>query len=367
MMLMKHSDKKGYARYLLDRLHQEMDRPLTVMEVCGTHTVAIAKSGLRDLLPEKMRLLSGPGCPVCVTDDCDLDYVITLARQEGIILATFGDMMRVPGTASSLLQEKSRGADVRVVYSPTDALKLAAENRESQVVFLGVGFETTTPIVAAAIDQAVQMELKNFSVFSLHKMVPPIMRVLLDDPEVKIDAFLNPGHVCTILGTEPFQFIAEKYGKPCVVTGFEAADILEALLLIVGQYSEQCPAVDIQYKRAVRPEGNPVAVGFIEKYFSPITARWRGIGEVPGSGLELREEFAQYDARKRFPITVEPGQSRKGCACGEVLKGIKLPYDCPLFGKVCTPAKPVGPCMVSTEGSCAAYFRYGRQKAGVNS
>lgn len=362
---MKPSNKK-YARYLLEQLHQEIDRPLTVMEVCGTHTVAIAKSGIRELLPEKMQLLSGPGCPVCVTDDCDLDYVMALVRQEGIILATFGDMMRVPGTKSSLLQEKSKGADVRVVYSPADALQLAVENKGSQVVFLGIGFETTTPVVAAALEQAIQMGLKNFSVFSLHKLVPPIMRVLLDDPQVKIDAFLNPGHVCAILGTEPFQFIAREYGKPCVVAGFETTDILEALLLIVRQYREQCLAVDIQYKRVVRPEGNPVAVGFIEKYFSPMTARWRGIGEVPGSGLELREEFAQYDARRRFPITVEPGQSRKGCACGEVLKGIKLPYDCPLFGKACTPAKPVGPCMVSTEGSCAAYFRYGRKKAGAN-
>ncbi|MDD2359376.1 hydrogenase formation protein HypD [Syntrophaceticus schinkii] len=364
---MRQSSKKEYARYLLDRLHQEIDRPITVMEVCGTHTVAIAKSGLRDLLPEKMHLLSGPGCPVCVTDDHDLDVVMALARQDGLILATFGDMMRVPGTESSLLQEKSRGADVRVVYSPSDALQLAKENSDKQVIFLGVGFETTTPVVAAALDQAVQMELENLSVFSLHKVVPPIMRVLLDDPEVKIDAFLNPGHVCTILGTEPFRFIAEEYGKPCVVTGFEAADILEALLLIVRQYRNESPAVDIQYKRAVRPEGNPVAVGFIEKYFTPIQARWRGIGEVPESGLELREEYVQYDARKRFPITVKPGKCRKGCACGEVLKGLKLPYECPLFGKVCTPVKPVGPCMVSTEGSCAAYYRYGRQKAGVRS
>lgn len=364
---MKHSSKKEYARFLLDRLHQEIDRPITVMEVCGTHTVAIAKSGLRDLLPEQMRLLSGPGCPVCVTDDLDLDLVMALSREKGVILATFGDMMRVPGTESSLLQEKSRGADVRVVYSPADAVELARENPGSQVVFLGVGFETTTPVVAAALEQAVNIGLQNFSVFSLHKVVPPIMRVLLDDPEVRIDAFLNPGHVCTILGTEPFQFISEEYGKPCVVTGFEAFDILEALLLIVRQYREESPAVEIQYKRAVRAEGNQVAVGFIEKYFTPVNACWRGIGEVPGSGLELKDEYAHYDARKRFPITVNIKKRKKKCSCGDVLKGLKLPYECPLFGKVCTPAKPVGPCMVSTEGSCAAYYRYGRKKAGVRS
>lgn len=362
---MKHSNKKEYARFLLDRLHQEIERPLTVMEVCGTHTVAIARSGLRDLLPDKMRLLSGPGCPVCVTDDLDLDQVMALARERAVVLATFGDMMRVPGTESSLLQEKSRGADVRIVYSPADALQLAAENPDAQVVFLGVGFETTVPVVAAALEQAVQKGLKNFSVYSLHKLVPPIMRVLLEDPEVKIDAFLNPGHVCTILGTEPFRFISGEYGKPCVVAGFDATDILEALLLIVRQYREGRPAVEIQYRRAVRPEGNPVAMGFIEKYFTPVDARWRGIGEVPGSGLELREEYARYNARVRFPVTARPGERKKRCACGEVLKGLKLPYECPLFGKVCNPVKPVGPCMVSTEGSCAAYYRYGRQKAGV--
>ena len=364
---MMHSNKKEYARFLLDSIHREIDRPITVMEVCGTHTVAIARSGLRELLPEQLRLLSGPGCPVCVTDDLDLDMVIALSRQEGIILATFGDMMRVPGTESTLLQEKSKGADVRVVYSPADALQLASENPDLQVVFLGVGFETTTPVVAAALDQAVQLGLKNFSVFSLHKVVPPIMGVLLEDPEVKLDAFINPGHVCTILGTEPFRFIAEEYGKPCVVTGFEAVDILEALLMIVRQYREGRPTVEIQYKRAVRPEGNPVAVGFIEKYFRPVDTRWRGIGMVAESGLELRDEYGQYDAKKRFPLNVQPGVRKKKCSCGEVLKGLKLPYECPLFGKVCTPAKPVGPCMVSTEGSCAAYYRYGRKKAGVSS
>jgi len=362
---MKHSNKKEYARFLLERLHREIERPLTVMEVCGTHTVAIARSGLRDLLPDKMRLLSGPGCPVCVTDDLDLDLVIALSREKEVILATFGDMMRVPGTESSLLQEKSRGADVRIVYSPADALRLAAENPNSQVVFLGVGFETTVPVVAAALEQAIEMGLENFSVYSLHKLVPPVMRVLLEDPEVKIDAFLNPGHVCTILGTRPFSFISEQYGKPCVVAGFDATDILEALLLIVRQYREGRPAVEIQYRRAVRPEGNPVAVGYIEKYFQPVGARWRGIGEIPESGLELREEYARYNARLRFPVTARLRERKKKCACGEVLKGLKLPYECPLFGKVCTPLKPVGPCMVSTEGSCAAYYRYGKKKAGV--
>lgn len=359
-----YKNKKGYARYLLDRLHQEAERPLTVMEVCGTHTVAIAQSGLRELLPKNICLISGPGCPVCVTDDYDLDLVIALARKKGLILATFGDMVRVPGTASSLQEEKSRGADIRIVYSPTDALCLAFENPGTEVVFLAVGFETTVPVVAVALEQAIQQGIKNFSVFPLHKLVPPVMEALLEDPEVKIDAFINPGHVCTILGSEPFQFVAEKYKKSCVITGFEPIDILEALLMIVRQYREGCSAVEIQYKRAVRPEGNPVARAYIEKYFIPTKACWRGIGEVPGSGLALREDFTDWDARQRFPLVVTPGRRLKGCACGEVLKGIKLPYECPLFGKVCTPVRPVGPCMVSTEGSCAAYYRFRLQKVG---
>lgn len=358
-------DSKEYARHLLELIHREVDSPITVMEVCGTHTVAIARSGLRELLPERIRLLSGPGCPVCVTDDQDIDRVIALARERGVILATFGDMMRVPGTQSSLLQEKGRGADVRVVYSPSDALKLAAENPDSEVVFLGVGFETTVPTVAVALEQAIRERLKNFSVYSLHKLVPPVMRALLEDPEVKIDAFINPGHVCTILGSEPFRFIAEEYGKPCVITGFETVDILEAILLIVRQHNEGRAVVEIQYRRAVRPEGNPVARSYIDRYFEPVNARWRGIGDVPESGLALREEYAAYDAQHRFTVDVAPNQKRKGCSCGEVLKGLKLPYECALFGKACTPVHPVGPCMVSTEGSCAAYYRYGGRKAGV--
>lgn len=362
---MQHSrNNKEYARYLLDKLHKETDRPLTAMEVCGTHTVAIARSGLRDLLPDSWRLISGPGCPVCVTDDCDIDLAIALAREKNVILATFGDMMRVPGSNSSLQEEKSRGADIRVVYSPLDALKLASENPGSEVVFLAVGFETTVPTVAVALEQAIQQGLENFSILALHKLVPPVMRALLEDPDVKIDAFINPGHVCTILGTHPFAFIADEYGKPCVVTGFEAVDILEALLLILRQYRSGAPSVEIQYKRAVRPEGNPVARKFIEKYFMPVEARWRGIGTVPGSGLALRDEFSSFDAQKRFSVSVNAEKKKKNCSCGDVLKGLKLPYECALFGKACTPLKPVGPCMVSTEGSCAAYYRYGTKKVG---
>ncbi len=355
---------RDYARHLLDRLQQEATRPVSVMEVCGTHTVAIARSGLRELLPENIRLISGPGCPVCVTDDLDLDLVIALAKEPGITMATFGDMMRVPGTRSSLLEAKSLGADVRVVYSPTDAVALAVANPDRQVVFLAVGFETTIPTVAVAVEQAVQQGLRNFSIFSLHKLVPPVMEALLTDPEVRLDAFINPGHVCTILGTEPFRFIPEQYGKPCVVTGFDAVDIMEALLMILQQYNQGRPSVEIQYKRAVRPEGNPVARAYIDKYFTPVTACWRGIGEAPGSGLALREEFARLDAQRRFPITVTPGKRVRNCSCGQVLKGLKLPYECALFGKACTPMKPVGPCMVSTEGSCAAYYRYGTQRVG---
>ncbi len=360
----RSSREKEYARYLLRQLHAEARAPLTVMEVCGTHTVAIARSGLRELLPEHIRLISGPGCPVCVTDDHDLDQVWALALQEGVILATFGDMMRVPGTRGSLQEAKGRGADVRVVYSATDALALARENPAAEVVFLGVGFETTVPTVAVAVEQALAEGLENFSVFSLHKLVPPVLEALLEDPEVRIDAFINPGHVCTIIGSTPFEFVAAKYRKPCVITGFEPVDILEALLMIVRQHAEGRAEVEIQYRRAVRPEGNPVARAYIDKYFMPAAARWRGLGVVPASGLELRPEYRALDARTRFPLAVEPGRRPRGCSCGEVLKGVKLPYECPLFGKACTPARPVGPCMVSSEGSCAAYYRYGARRAG---
>lgn len=357
-MPMKREDDKQYLRRLLEEIRSICRRSLAIMEVCGTHTVAIAKSGIRQLLPPEIKLISGPGCPVCVTDASDLDAMLYLAGQPGVITATFGDMIRVPGSQTSLQEARGRGADVRVVYSPLDAVSLARENPTRPVVFLAVGFETTAPTVAVAVETAWREGIENFSIYCAHKLVPPAMRALLDDPANQVDGFLNPGHVCTILGTRPFEFVAQEYHRPCVVTGFEPADILEAILMILRQHQSGDWQVAIQYQRAVKPEGNPVALAYLDKYFAPNDADWRGLGTIPASGLGLREEYQHLDARRRFAIPQEPSRPIPGCACGEILKGRLSPLECPLFGKACTPARPVGPCMVSTEGSCAAYYRY---------
>jgi len=349
---------KEYAQKLLSVIHREADSPLYLMEVCGTHTVAIAKSGIRSLLPPTLKLISGPGCPVCVTDNVDLDMVMELSRQPNVIIATYGDMIRVPGSKSSLQQEKGSGADIRVVYSTLDAVELARANPNREVVFLGIGFETTIPTVAAALEMAAAEGLQNFSIFSAHKVVPPAMKVLIEDPDVRIDGFINPGHVCTILGAEPFRFIPEKYHKPCVITGFDPTDILEGILMIIRQHRTKNWAVENQYRRVVHEEGNPVARAYIDKFFEPVDAAWRGIGVIPGSGLELKGEYAAWNARQKFALKPGTPKQNSACSCGEILKGIKLPYECKLFGKACTPLNPVGPCMVSSEGSCAAYYRF---------
>lgn len=350
-----------------------LDRTLNVMEVCGTHTVAIAQHGLRELLPPNIKLLSGPGCPVCVTDGEDIDDLLELAKQPGVILATFGDLMRVPGNGGSLQEAKAQGADVRVVYSTLDALEIAASAPQRQVVFAGIGFETTAPTVAVSLEQAAGRGLSNFSVWSLHKVVPPALKALLDDEQVRIDGFINPGHVCTVLGSEPFEFTARDYGKPCVITGFEANDILEAVWMIIQQYLRQDWKVEIQYRRAVRPQGNPTARGYLGKYFAPVDAAWRGIGAIPASGLEVNPIYRGWNARERFALDrAVTGKARLGknppCLCGAILKGLKDPHDCPSFGEACTPLRPVGPCMVSTEGACSAYYRYqpvrNRQRGG---
>lgn len=356
---------KEYAKKLLELIHREIVSPLHLMEVCGTHTVAIARSGIRSLLPPELKLISGPGCPVCVTDNTDLDPVLELSRRPGVIMATYGDMLRVPGSHGSLQEEKGNGADIRVVYSTLDAVELARTNPDREVVFLGIGFETTIPTAAAALEMAAVEKLRNFSIVSMHKLVPPALKALLEDPDVRIDGFINPGHVCTILGVEPFRFIPEQYRRPCVITGFEPADILEGILMIIRQHRTENWAVEIQYRRAVQPQGNPVAREYIEKYFTPVDAVWRGIGVIPGSGLELKEAYSDWNARKKFGLKPAASRPKTACACGEILKGIKLPSDCPLFGKACTPLRPVGPCMVSTEGSCAAYYRFSPQREGV--
>lgn len=346
------------AKGLVQAIEKWAPEQAVLMEVCGTHTVSIARNGLRDLMPAGVKLSSGPGCPVCVTHNKDIDTVIALARIPGVIITTFGDMTRVPGSTSSLLAEQAAGHDVRIVYSPLDALKIAQENPDNQVIFVGVGFETTTPLVAMAIKRAASLGLKNFTVFAAHKNMPGALEAIIADPQLKVDALILPGHVSTIIGIEPYKFLAEKYGIPGVIAGFEPLDVLQCIAMITRQLHEGRAEIEIAYSRGVMPEGNPVARAVIDEVFDTCTATWRGLGDIEGSGYVIRPEFAQFDAVKRFQPEVEPTQNPKGCRCGDVLRGIMAPNECPLFRKVCSPENPVGPCMVSSEGSCAAYYRY---------
>lgn len=346
------------ARGLIETIHRLAPEHATLMEVCGTHTVAIARNGIRDLMPEGLRLASGPGCPVCVTCNRDIDTVIALARIPNVTITTFGDMTRVPGSTSSLLAEQAAGRSVEIVYSPLDALAFAKAHPEREVVFVGVGFETTTPLVAMAIKRAKAMGLSNFTVFAAHKNMPGALELLVGDPTLELDALILPGHVSTIIGAEPYRFLAEKYGIPGVITGFEPVDVLQGIAMLVRQLHEGRAEIEIAYARGVMPEGNPVALAAIDEVFETCTATWRGLGDIPGSGYRIRDEFADFDAVRRFGPDVEPTRDPKGCRCGDVLRARIAPNECPLFRTVCTPENPVGPCMVSSEGSCAAYYRY---------
>ncbi len=344
---------------LVRRIRQNSTRRARFMEFCGGHTVTILKHGIRQLLPPTIEMLSGPGCPVCVTDNADLDKAIALAQLPGVILATFGDMLKVPGSRSSLQEVKADGADIRIVYSTMDALEIARQNPTKSVVFLGIGFETTAPTIAASIRQAEQEEFKNYYVLSLHKLCPPVIKVLLESGEVKLSGLICPGHVSAIIGSTPWEFIARDYGIPCVVSGFEPVDVLQCVDMLVAQVEQREAKVDIAYRRGVRPEGNRSALEVMEQVFEACPARWRGIGVVPDSGLKLRQQFKRFDAELAFDFDPGPAFEPQGCICGDILRGVKIPVDCKLFAKVCTPERPVGPCMVSSEGSCAAYYLYG--------
>jgi hydrogenase expression/formation protein HypD len=339
------------------RLH---GKEMVIMEVCGTHTVSIFKSGIRTLLPENIKLISGPGCPVCVTPNEYLDRAIALSRLDDVTITTFGDMMRVPGTSSSLEKEKTGGADIRVVYSTRDALKVAIQNPGRRVIFLGVGFETTAPTVASVLKEAKSNAIDNFWVLSAHKLIPPAMKFLVQSPDLKIDGFLCPGHVSTIIGSGPYQFAASEYGIPSVIAGFEPLDILQALLMLARQIKDKKHLVENQYTRAVKPEGNTKAQALMKEVFSPEDTRWRGIGVIPESGLGINREYELFDGEKQIQVEVEPSSEPSNCLCGEVILGKTQPQVCALFGRECTPESPVGPCMVSSEGTCAAHFKYGR-------
>lgn len=333
--------------------------PMTFMEICGTHTMAIYQYGIRSLLPPEVRLISGPGCPVCVTPIGYVDKAVAYSRLPKTIIASFGDMLRVPGSSSSLQEERARGADVRIVYSPLDAVKLAERNPDLRVVFLGVGFETTAPTIAGSILTAAEKKVGNFFVLASHKTIPLPMAVLTSDPELGLDGYLCPAHVSAIIGADAYRPLAEEHGVACVVTGFEPTDVMQGVEMLARQVVEGRSEVENQYSRVVKTEGNRKAQEVLSRVFIPCDSTWRGIGVIAGSGLAIGEEFASFDAEKAFTVEVEEPQEPEGCLCGEILKGKIAPRQCPLFGTGCTPESPVGACMVSSEGTCAAAFKYG--------
>jgi hydrogenase expression/formation protein HypD len=348
------------ARNLLETLTRRGNstRSYKLMEICGTHTVAIFRLGLRQLLPKTIQLVSGPGCPVCVTANEDIDRAIWLAQQPQVIITTFGDLLRVPGSASSLNEERSKGADVRIVYASFDALQIARDNPGRQVVFLGIGFETTAPTVAAAVRQAAAEGLDNFTVFSAHKLLPPAMKALLEAEDLRLDGFLCPGHVSTIIGAAAYEEVVARYHIPCVVTGFEPLDLLQGITLLVGQLEAGKAEVVNQYRRAVNWEGNVAARKLMNDIFEAADSTWRGLGTIPKSGLKVQSRWEKYDATRRFSMPDIRVKEHPGCRCGEVLRGVMVPPECGLFRKACTPQSPLGPCMVSSEGTCGAYYRY---------
>jgi hydrogenase expression/formation protein HypD len=337
-----------------------LTRTVTFMEVCGTHTMSIYQYGIRSLLPSSIRLVSGPGCPVCVTPVGYVDKAVAYARQPDTIIVTFGDMLRVPGSSSSLQQERAKGAEIRIVYSPLDAVALAERNPGKTIIFLGIGFETTTPAIAATILTAQTQKLTNFYVLASHRTIPVPMQLLSSDPALSIDGYICPAHVSAIIGADAYRFLAVEHHLPCVITGFEPTDMLHGVLMLTRQVVEEKSRVETQYARFVSPSGNLKAQALVERVFVPSDAVWRGLGTIPNSGMVIADDFACFDAEKMLAVEVEEPVEPAGCRCGEVLKGIISPDQCPLFATRCTPETPVGACMVSSEGSCAAAYRYGQ-------
>jgi hydrogenase expression/formation protein HypD len=335
--------------------------PYAFMEVCGGHTHTIYRHGIEQLLPDTVELVHGPGCPVCVIPMGRVDDAISLAKQPGVIFTSFGDMLRVPGSTSSLLEAKARGADVRMVYSPLDALKLAQANPDKRVVFFAVGFETTAPSTAVTLLRARELGIANFSVFSNHVTIVPPLKAILDSPDLRLDGFLGPGHVSTVIGNRPYDFVPQRYGKPLVTAGFEPLDILQAVVMLLQQHADGRCEVENQYNRVVTDEGNPIALGILEQVFVLRPHfEWRGLGFIAQSALALNDDFAEHDAERLFEVPGVRVADPKACQCGEVLKGVIKPWECKVFGTACTPETPIGTCMVSSEGACAAYYTFGR-------
>jgi hydrogenase expression/formation protein HypD len=343
---------------ILEKIRQASKKEVRLMEVCGSHTMSIFRNGIRQLLPDTITLLSGPGCPVCVTSQWEIDSFIALSQIENVIIATFGDLMRVPGTGTSLQKQKADGRDIRVVYSTFDAINIARKNPDKKVVFLGIGFETTAPTVAASILTAQKMGLDNYFVYSAHKLVPPMLFALMGDDKVCIDGFMLPGHVSVIIGVEAYRPFFNQFCIPSVVVGFEPADILYGVFLMIDQLEKNRPQLENAYRRAVTSQGNLKARNLLDNVFYVWDASWRGLGKISGSGLKIRNEFSAFDAQKVFSLNVSGSKEPEGCACGDVLRGYIAPPECVLYKKVCSPVSPVGPCMVSGEGTCAAYYRY---------
>lgn len=363
----EYRDKKliGDTLSEIKRIHR---KPVTLMEVCGGHTMSLHKNGISALLPGTIKLLSGPGCPVCVTSRTFIDNAVAAGRTKDTIIATFGDLIRVPGSETSLEKERAAGRDIQIVYSPADALKIAGENPGKKVVFLGIGFETTAPSSAAVIMRAKREKLNNFSVLSAHKVMPPAMAALIDEG-VKIDGYICPGHVSTIAGSNMYLPLVEKYRVGCVVSGFEPLDLLQTIYMLIRQHEESSPRVENQYIRAVNPRGNLKAIEQMNAVFEPANDWWRGLGMIPDSGLTIRDEYRAFDAYSRFQLEKKIDESfikeDEGCRCADVLKGIISPPACPFYGTRCTPKDPVGACMVSSEGACAAWFRYSSRGSGL--
>lgn len=331
-----------------------------LMEVCGSHTMALARTGIKRILHEDVRLISGPGCPVCVTDQKSIDSMIELAKQKNRIVCTFGDMMRVPGSKGSLTKAKSEGSDIRVVYSPTDAVQIAKQNPTKEVIFLGIGFETTIPVLLAAIQMAEQEKVANFSMWLNTKLIEPILTYLLDTGEVNIDGFILPGHVSMIIGEESYQFLIEQYKIPGVISGFEAVEMLSSIFKLLKMLIKEDAFIENDYRSVVSYSGNLIAKQLMSTYLQPTDEPWRGIGVIKNSGLRFKDQYQHFDAKKKFNIEVaEPVKTK--CRCGEIIRGLILPEECSLFGIACTPIKPIGPCMVSSEGTCAAHYTYLRE------
>jgi hydrogenase expression/formation protein HypD len=361
----KNPEAASYIRKQIKLLAEELtkqNKTANIMEVCGSHTMAIGRFAIRELLPENVKLISGPGCPVCVTDSGYVDAAIQLAERNDVVIATFGDMINVPGSNTTLAKCRSGGAHIEVCHSPTNTMELSKKYPDKQIVFLAIGFETTTAPVLGLLSIIEKQNIKNISLLTAFKLVPPALEALTSDPELNIDAFLCPAHVSVIIGSNAYKPFVKKHKIPCVIASFEPVEIMFGLMEILKQLVNSTPEVKNQYKRFVNPAGSPKALELISKYLEIYDASWRGIGYIPNSGVKLKKEYSKFDAAERFNFELKPGKPNPACRCGDVLKGKLLPSACPLFAKACNPLNPIGPCMVSSEGSCAAYYKYSRTK-----